>query len=265
MKKFKFLALILFGFIAIATSGMVDSYLFFEVPAYIRPMDGLTLSMAGLAVSDIVTEYGAYYEKGNQNASRLLKLLMQPTVTENYMTAVKTDDTIFKLANGVIDDIVQPFQKAFTPKGTVTFKPQPIELHHIKVDFSMYPDDIEATWLGFLASSDLKRTDWPIVRYAWEQYLINKIKDNMELKEIYKGVYEAPVPGAAGATGKSMNGIAFKLALGVEDLPLIQLRSILSPLQMPSTRLKSLLTELLICIRVLKCLSFLILPSSSIT
>jgi len=171
----------------------------------------------GLTVTDLITEYGAYYKAGSQNVTRVLKQMMQPTVTENYMTLLKTDDTVYQLSQGKIADLIQPFQKAFTAKGGMTFTPNKIELNHIKVDDSLYPDDIEATWLGFLSSSDLTRKDWPIVRYIIEQYYLPKIKDNLELKEIFKGIYAAPGAGVAGATGTSMDGIGKKITDGLAD------------------------------------------------
>lgn len=216
MKLIKILLALFLGIIAITSSGMIDMSPIVQLPAFLQNPENLSLGMA-IVVSDVVTEYGAFYEKSGQNKSRILKMLFQGTETEKQMTKMKTDQTIFKLSQGIIDDLVQPFQKAFTAKGTLTFKPQPIELNHIKVDFSMFPDDIEAMWLGFLASNDLKRTEWPFVRYAIEEYLIPKILDNIELKEVYKGVYAAPTPGTPGATGTSMDGLQMKLQAGVDD------------------------------------------------
>jgi hypothetical protein len=216
MKKLRILAIILLGCFAIVSSGLADVHFLSDLPFWITPTDGLHIAM-GVAVGDIITEYGAYYEKGNQNTSRLLRMLMQPTETEKWMTAIKTDDTIYKLANGIVDDIVQPFQTAFTAKGVVTFTPKPIELHHLKADFTVFPDDIEATWLGFLSSGDLKRTDWPLIRFIYENYLIPKIKENLENQVIYKGVFSAPQNGVAGNTINSMDGIRIKLHAGVDD------------------------------------------------
>jgi len=215
MKQLRIIAAILIGVFVILSSGIVDATPLMDIPYFIQAPEGLILGM-GLVVGDIVSEYGAYYEKSKQNKSRVRNLLMQPTVSEKYMTPIKTDDTIFKLANGVIDDIVQPFQKAFTEKGDVTFTPNPLTQYHFKVDFEVYPDDIEATWLGFLASNNLSRKEWPIVRFIIEEYIMKKLKDNMELKEIYKGVYAAPDPGSAGATGTGMNGIGYMLQSGVD-------------------------------------------------
>ncbi len=161
----------------------------------------------GVTVTDILTEYGAYYEKSGQNRRRLIKALLQPSVTAETLTPVRTDETIHKLANVAIDDLLQPFQKNFTAKGDVTFTPNKLELHHLKVDFSVYPDDIEASWLGFLANSDLDRSKWPLVRYLMEEYLIPKIIDNKELKAIYKGVQSDPTTDVAGSPSESMNGL----------------------------------------------------------
>jgi hypothetical protein len=47
---------------------------------------------------------------------------------------------------------VQPFQKAFTPIGTFKFKPNEFSLYKLKIDLQEYPDDLEATYLAFLAN-----------------------------------------------------------------------------------------------------------------
>lgn len=215
MKPIKFLLALVVGIIAITSSGMVDVGSIVDLPAFLQNPEGLTLGM-GLVVSDIVTEYGAYYEKSGQNTSRLKNLLLQPSVTEKYMTPIKTDNTVFKLANGVISDIVQPFHKNFTKKGDQTFTANEIALSHLKVDLEMYPDDIEANWLGFLASNNLSRKEWPVVRYVLEQMVIPKIKDNLELKEIVKGEYSAPDGSTPGNTGTGMNGLKYQLQAAVD-------------------------------------------------
>jgi hypothetical protein len=168
-------------------------------------------------ISDILSEYGAYYEKAGQNKKRVLQLLMQATVTEGHMTPMKTDDTVFKLAQATIDDIIQPFQKGWTPNEAAAFVANELRLYHLKVDEELYPDDIEASWLGFLAANDLDRSKWPLVRYIIEGLYIPKIADNIELKEIFHGEYAEPTPGVAGATGTSMNGLAIMIRDGLED------------------------------------------------
>lgn len=214
MKPFKIILALFIGLIALTSSGMVDVSSIVDLPAFLQQPEGLTLGM-GLVVSDIVTEYGAYYEKSSQNQGRLRNLLLQPSVTEKYMTQIKTDDTTFKLANGVIGNIVQPFHKNFTKSGDQTFTAQELSLYHLKVDLEMYPDDIEATWLGFLSSNSLNRKDWPVVRYIMEQMVVPKIKDNIELLEIVKGEYSAPDGNTPGATGTGMNGLKYQLQAAV--------------------------------------------------
>jgi hypothetical protein len=75
----------------------------------------------------------------------------------------------------------------------------------------IYPDDIEANWLGFLASENQSRKDWPLIRYIMEHHLIQKIDSDLELNEYYKGVYAAPTAGTAGANGTSMDGLQLLL------------------------------------------------------
>ncbi len=171
-------------------------------------------------VSEIITAYGAYYENSGQNKNRILSMLTQGLVTPGICTPVKTDDTVYKLAQLTIQKIVQSFQKGWTPKNATAFTPNELKLFHFKVDEDIWPDDIEATWLGFLSSSSVSRQDWPLVKYLIEhpdQGYIAKINSDMELEEYGKGVYQAPVNGTAGDTGKSMDGLIVQLQRGVND------------------------------------------------
>lgn len=170
-------------------------------------------------VSEIVTAFGAYYEKSAQNKNRILGMLTQGLVTPGICTPIKTDDTIYKLAQLTIQKIVQSFQKGWTPKHATAFTPNELKLFHFKVDEDIWPDDVEASWLGFLASEAVSRSEWPLIKYLIEhpdQGYLAKINSDMELEEYGKGVYQDPTPGTPGDTGKSMNGLIHQLQAGVE-------------------------------------------------
>ncbi len=172
-----------------------------------------------MEISDIITEFGAYYEQAGQNKNRILGMLTQGLVTPQYCTPVKTDDTIFKLGRLTMGDIVQSFQKSWTPKNPAGITPNELRLHHFKIDEELTPDDIEATWLGFLASTAIDRKDWPLVKFLLEhpeQGMIAAINRDMETKEYGHGVYTDPTPGTAGITGKSMNGLVKLIQTGVD-------------------------------------------------
>jgi hypothetical protein len=77
-------------------------------------------------VSEIKTAYGAYYENSGQNMKRILGMLSQGLVTPGICTPVKTDDTVFKLGQLTVGNIVQSFQKGWTPKKCCRFHPKRI-------------------------------------------------------------------------------------------------------------------------------------------
>lgn len=171
-------------------------------------------------VSEISSAFGAYYENAGQNMTRILGMLSQGQVTPGFCTPIKTDDTIFKLSQLTLGKIVQSFQKAWTPKNAAAFTPNELRLYHYKVDEEIFPDDIEATWLGFLAGQGLDKKDWPLIKFLLEHatqgYLV-KIQEDMELSEYGKGIYVAPTPGTAGVTGNGMDGLIKQLQDGVND------------------------------------------------
>ena len=169
-----------------------------------------------ITTTDIVKEYGAYYIDAGQNKKRILTMLSQGREIVNYATPVKTDDTIFRLANATFRTLVQPFQKTFTQKGGVDIVPKEIRQYRFKIDDEFMPDELYATWLGFLTASNVNRKDWPFVKWLIEVYYKNQIDQDMELNEYYKGIYAAPQAGVAGADGTGMNGIQKLLKDGVE-------------------------------------------------
>lgn len=168
-----------------------------------------------ITTTDIVREYGAFYQDAGQNKKRILNLLSQGRELTNFATEIKTDDTIFRLANATFRTLVQPFQKAFTQKGGVTIVPNEIRVYRFKIDDEFLPDELYATWLGFLAKGGVDRKDWPFVKWLIEVYYSRQIDQDMELLEYYKGEYAVPVAGQAGVDGTGMNGLKFQLQAGV--------------------------------------------------
>ena len=169
-----------------------------------------------ITTTDIVKEYGAYYVDAGQNKKRILNLLSQGREITNFATPLRTDDTIFRLANATFRSLVQPFQKAFTQKGGVDIVPNEIRVFRFKIDDEFMPDELFATWLGFLTQKTVDRKEWPFVKWLIEVYYARQIDSDMELKEYYKGVYAAPMAGVAGIDGTGMNGLKLQLQAGVD-------------------------------------------------
>ena len=173
-----------------------------------------------LTLDTILADYGAYYEKSGQNKARLLKGLMQPSVTLQIpgIRHINTDDTIYRLSNPIFAKVLQGFQKQFTPKGNIDFHPNEIQQRQMKVDLDVEPHDIEASWLGFLNGPSSKNIqDWGICRYILEEYLTAQVQADKETDAIYKGVYSAPTPGVPNNPSDTMDGFKVQLVNGAAD------------------------------------------------
>ena len=172
-----------------------------------------------ITIEKILSEYGRYYEQAGQNRNRLFRALMQaPETLEKLSTSVKTDDTIYRMANFQFEKLMQPFKKAFTPKGGVEFFPNEIRLRQIKVDLDLFPHDIEDSWLGFLGGDQVKDlTQFPIVRWIMEEYIANQVQEEKELDAVYKGVHDPNGTNPA----DTIDGIKVQLLKGAKaDYPI---------------------------------------------
>ncbi len=141
----------------------------------------------------IIDEYGKYYIKGGQNRQRLISTIAQaPETLERHGKHIKTEETLYRMANYTFGTLIQPFKTSFDPKSEITFYPNEIYLRKMKVDVELTPDEIEEGWLGFLGGDSSKnKKDWPVVRWLMEEYLAKKIGEDRELELVYKGVYNA--------------------------------------------------------------------------
>ncbi|NID13764.1 hypothetical protein [Fibrivirga algicola] len=159
-----------------------------------------------LTLTNIIADFGAYYLNSGQNMKRLYQLLRRTTESEELFTVIVQDDTVWRAAKSLQTRLVQAYQAAFTPIGNTTFNPISIGMFHLKVDTSVTPHDLEATWLGFLTGEGVKPSEWPFIRWWVEMHVIPQIQEDLELNEIVNGVRVEPTAGTAGAAGAGMDG-----------------------------------------------------------
>jgi len=163
-------------------------------------------------IADLITEYGAYYNAGSQNLARVRKKMYFGNETAAFFQPINTESTTYEMARDEFSRVAQPFQKQWSPTGSYTAAPVPIKLYGIKTDVALYADDIENSWLGFLASRDLDRKEWPLIRYLIEGHILPRHIEDVERNEMFHGQYLAPATaGTAGAAGTAMDGIRKKI------------------------------------------------------
>lgn len=145
-----------------------------------------------------------------------------PSKTEMEFNMVPTQLTQVRRVKASTDQILQAFQAAATPAGTVLFEPKSLDLQDLKYELEIDPDVIEDSYLSFLANPDNNdRKSWGITRFVIEELMLAKGRENFELSEAYKGVKAAIVPGTASTLGAGYNGIGYDIATNIADYNLV--------------------------------------------
>ncbi|MGJ1432886.1 hypothetical protein ACR79M_15025 [Sphingobacterium spiritivorum] len=162
-----------------------------------------------LDIDKLVAEFGDHYVDGGQGLQDLQAVIMERTDFLKTYPPLPTDDTVVYKTTIDIGRVLQKFQKGFTllNGNKVDFKPQPIFLYNFKMDELIYPDEIKKSYAGFLASDNLERTEWPIVRYVTDVLMWKKFYMELEQDEVFKGVEGVLVEGVALGAGNVMNGV----------------------------------------------------------
>lgn len=173
-----------------------------------------------MTLSAIIASYGAYYlgsgAAAQANRTRLFNKIYQPSVTAGYFMLEPTTATVWRATKSVLQRVLQPWQKDWTPLSGPEFTPYEFPLFKMKIDMEELPDDLEGTYVGFLSRlaqetnqsiENLMRTSWPFVRWFIEEHILGKNTEEMEMNEIFWGIFAAPTPGTPGAIGTTMNGL----------------------------------------------------------
>lgn len=107
-------------------------------------------------------------------------------------------------------EVTQPYQVAYTPKGTPTFGGNKVTMRRLKIDHSIIPDQILASWVSKLRQAGYDearaRKEMPITRFIMDEMLRQQAEER-EDSIIFTGVYAAPTPGTAGAASTSVDGL----------------------------------------------------------
>lgn len=168
-----------------------------------------------ITATDVINEFGAHYVDEGQNMDSLLMRPFEAFGTREAFSNVPTDETLLKFSDVEVEEVLQPYQDAYTAKGGVEFKPITIALEQVKIDQQFNPNKLKYSWLGFLTSNKTDRTEWPFTKWLIEVYLLKKVFEDIEKKVIYTGVKGAIVAGTAGAAIDCMDGVKKLITDGI--------------------------------------------------
>lgn len=160
-------------------------------------------------ISAIILEYGNEYKNDPKARQRLANALYNNnSAWDNFFTRIPTEATKEDWGMTSHDEVLQPYQEAWTPKGQVTAKPNPIQLFWAKADLEEVPDRLVKSWLGFLRESNIvDPTQYSFIRWWIENHIVPRIHQDRYLAWGYLGSYAAPTSGTAGAASTIGNGL----------------------------------------------------------
>jgi hypothetical protein len=162
-----------------------------------------------LTVSSIVSMHGQVYKDSGQSMKDLKSKFYAPSVTDALFGLTPSTETVKHMGKAKASRVLQLFQKGWTPIGGLTIEGLEAKLTKLKVDVEEYPDDVEDTWVGFLANLDVnEREKWPFVRWWLNEHVMPQSVEDWELLEVYHGTGNTiTTPGTANASGLNFIGL----------------------------------------------------------
>jgi hypothetical protein len=156
--------------------------------------------MSSLDLTQLNATLGEYCE-GNQEV--LLQGLVIDSHALKHMTPlanVADQQAILDVAPG---DIVKPYSATWEPaEDTIPINPRVLKVRPCKVEVRLDPIAYKSTYLGHFLQPGVTPENLPFEKFLMDK-VISKAKEQIELKAIFKGVYNA-----AGTTpGATLDGL----------------------------------------------------------
>lgn len=129
----------------------------------------------------------------------------------------------YVVENAEATEVLQPYQGAFTPKGSVAHDESTIRVRPVKMDLEFTETDLETWWNSWMVERfDVEKDpmQWTFPRYILEKELIPKFNDDLN-SAAWLGSYAAPTPGTAGDAVDSVDGFKAIIAAAITagDIP----------------------------------------------
>mgnify|MGYP001565214907 CR=1 FL=1 len=142
--------------------------------------------------------------------------IRQKLVTEK-MWSQRVADHTWVAPNVTSGNLIQAFQCDFTPNNTHTFDEERIPLQRMKIDVQFTCDDLDQWFDTFMVNWDEFGTgkapsEWEFPKWIYENEIMPKYEEELELLLAYKGVRVAPTTGTAGNTADAVDGMGKKIA-----------------------------------------------------
>lgn len=154
-------------------------------------------------ITELAASLGAYHRTHEQE---LYSKLLNKEYSQRLFRTIPGIKDEYIADEFLLTEILQPYQKDWTPKGDPTFSPETLKARRIKIDMELDPVDLEKTWEGKRIDGSLPEGQQLLEGYIMDQILI-KAKKEIEYSIAFKGVYAAPTAGTAGAANTSANGL----------------------------------------------------------
>jgi hypothetical protein len=158
--------------------------------------------MPGIDISALSSSLGAYHR---QHASELYSSLIEKDREMSLFGTIAGVKDEFVATEMQLSEIIQSYQKDWTPKGDVVFKPEIGKVRRVKVDLELDPVTLEKTWEGARIDGSLPEGQQLLEGYIMNE-IIKRIKKDVR-KQAFKGVYAAPTAGTAGAASAALDGL----------------------------------------------------------
>lgn len=170
------------------------------------------LFAATLTITDIITEYGDYFQNRGQTEDNIKQLIKEKRQLSDYAQLRVIDGDIYELSKAEVSGIIQTFKKNWSPGNAATFTPNPIRTRNVKIDLELYPDEVKSAWLGFFASlKEGDRKNWTFVKWYWEVLVAPQLGKDMSLVDWAGNHVDATNDTTPGTTKGSYDGLRHQI------------------------------------------------------